>query len=101
MPPKIRNGEGSLRGSSLLPVLPKQLPPVPRQRRSGGRSGAASAEGPVTQSGSSSKGVTAPPWQDNSLTAPSGQGMEFRLTGLSLNGTSSNQILHLFLSLYG
>ncbi|XXG68681.1 hypothetical protein AAC387_Pa06g1712 [Persea americana] len=66
MPPKTRNGEGSLKGQSQ-PVLLKQkqqLPPLPRQRRSEGKSVAASVEGPVTLSDSSSKGVTAHSRQD-------------------------------------
>ena len=65
MPPKTRNGEGSSKGPSLLPTLSKKMPPpVPRQRRSRGRSGAASVEDFVTHSGSSSRGVTAPSCRD-------------------------------------
>ena len=62
MPPKTRNGEGFMKGQSQ-PVLLKQkqhLPPIPRQRRSGARSSVTSMEGPVTQTSSSSKEVTAP-----------------------------------------
>ena len=65
MPPKTRNGEGSSKGPSLPPMLSKKLPsPVPRQRRSGGRSSAVSVKAFVTQSGSSSRGVIAPSRRD-------------------------------------
>ena len=68
MPPKTRNGEKSSKAPSkapsLPPALPKKLPPIPRQRRSGARSGATSTEGPLTQTGSSSKEVTAPSRQN-------------------------------------
>ena len=66
MPPKTRNGEGLSKGSSLQPTLSKkQLPPIPRQRRSGGRSGAASVEEFVgAQSSSSTWEVTAPSRRD-------------------------------------
>ncbi|XXG70588.1 hypothetical protein AAC387_Pa07g0032 [Persea americana] len=61
MSPKTRNGEGSSKAQSLPPALLKKLPPVPCHRRSGGRSGATSTEGPVTQMGSSSKQL----WEKN------------------------------------
>ncbi|KAJ8639943.1 hypothetical protein MRB53_016637 [Persea americana] len=64
MPPKTRKGEGSSKDPSRPPATSKKLQPqpVPRQRRSRGRSGAASIEEfVVTQSGSSMREVTAPP----------------------------------------
>ncbi|XXG89793.1 hypothetical protein AAC387_Pa12g1712 [Persea americana] len=68
MPPKTRNGEGPSKGKgpSLQPILVQYLPPQPpRQRRSGGRSGALSVEEfEVTHSGSMSRGVTKPSRRD-------------------------------------